>query len=190
MKPHMPVGCGRQAGASDQGRCAQAGHREIQEPTGKPFRMAMVFPVSTHNYELRYWLAAGGIHPGFYSPSDVSGQIKADVLALGDAAAADAGDARSGHDQRLLRRRALEPAGRLQRHRRAGHHRLRDLEEQSGEGLRRDEGLGGEESEHAPRGGQGADPRRHVARREQRRQPQGGGADAGRVRVRRRGLSR
>jgi nitrate/nitrite transport system substrate-binding protein len=47
---------------------------------GKPFRMAMVFPVSTHNYELRYWLAAGGIHPGFYSPSDVSGQIKADVL--------------------------------------------------------------------------------------------------------------
>jgi nitrate/nitrite transport system substrate-binding protein len=46
---------------------------------GKPFRMAMVFPVSTHNYELRYWLAAGGIHPGFYSPSDVSGQIGADV---------------------------------------------------------------------------------------------------------------
>lgn len=47
---------------------------------GKPFNMGMVFPVSTHNYELRYWLAAGGIHPGFYSPSDVSGQIKADVL--------------------------------------------------------------------------------------------------------------
>ena len=47
---------------------------------GKPFRMAMVFPVSTHNYELRYWLAAGGLNPGFYSPSDVSGQIKADVL--------------------------------------------------------------------------------------------------------------
>jgi nitrate/nitrite transport system substrate-binding protein len=47
---------------------------------GKTFNMAMVFPVSTHNYELRYWLAAGGIHPGFYSPTDVSGQIKADVL--------------------------------------------------------------------------------------------------------------
>lgn len=47
---------------------------------GKPFRMAMVFPVSTHNYELRYWLAAGGLNPGFYSPSDVSGQIKADVF--------------------------------------------------------------------------------------------------------------
>lgn len=25
---------------------------------GKPFNMGMVFPVSTHNYELRYWLAA------------------------------------------------------------------------------------------------------------------------------------
>jgi nitrate/nitrite transport system substrate-binding protein len=42
--------------------------------------MAMVFPVSTHNYELRYWLAAGGIHPGYYAPNDVSGQIQADVL--------------------------------------------------------------------------------------------------------------
>jgi len=47
---------------------------------GKPFNMGMVFPVSTHNYELRYWLASGGIHPGFYSPEDVSGQIKADAL--------------------------------------------------------------------------------------------------------------
>ena len=46
---------------------------------GKPFKMAMVFPVSTHNYELRYWLAAGGLNPGYYSPSDVSGQIGADV---------------------------------------------------------------------------------------------------------------
>ncbi len=49
---------------------------------GKAFNMGMVFPVSTHNYELRYWLAAGGIHPGFYAPlkGDVAGQIKADVL--------------------------------------------------------------------------------------------------------------
>lgn len=47
---------------------------------GKPFRMGVVFPVSTHNYELRYWLASGGVHPGFYSPSDITGQIKADVL--------------------------------------------------------------------------------------------------------------
>ena len=49
---------------------------------GKPFKMGMVFPVSTHNYELRYWLAAGGIHPGYYAPrsGDTSGQIDADVL--------------------------------------------------------------------------------------------------------------
>jgi nitrate/nitrite transport system substrate-binding protein len=49
---------------------------------GKPFKMGMVFPVSTHNYELRYWLAAGGLHPGYYAPhkGDTSGQIKADVL--------------------------------------------------------------------------------------------------------------
>ena len=47
---------------------------------GKPFNMGMVFPVSTHNYELRYWLAAGNINPGFYSKSDLSGQIKADAL--------------------------------------------------------------------------------------------------------------
>lgn len=47
---------------------------------GRPFNMGMVFPVSTHNYELRYWLAAGGLNPGFYSESDTSGQIGADVL--------------------------------------------------------------------------------------------------------------
>ena len=49
---------------------------------GKSFNMGMVFPVSTHNYELRYWLAAGGIHPGFYAPAegDTSGQRSADVL--------------------------------------------------------------------------------------------------------------
>lgn len=28
-----------------------------------PLTFAMVFPFSTHNYVLRYWLAAGGIHP-------------------------------------------------------------------------------------------------------------------------------
>ncbi|MBD0785280.1 ABC transporter substrate-binding protein [Vibrio sp. Y2-5] len=49
---------------------------------GKSFNMGMVFPVSTHNYELRYWLAAGGINPGYYAPTtgDNSGQLKADVL--------------------------------------------------------------------------------------------------------------
>lgn len=49
---------------------------------GKSFKMGMVFPVSTHNYELRYWLASGGIHPGYYAPQkgDTTGQINADVL--------------------------------------------------------------------------------------------------------------
>jgi nitrate/nitrite transport system substrate-binding protein len=49
---------------------------------GKAFNLGMVFPVSTHNYELRYWLAAGGIHPGYYAPhkGDISGQIDAQAL--------------------------------------------------------------------------------------------------------------
>jgi len=49
---------------------------------GKPFNLGMVFPVSTHNYELRYWLAAGGINPGYYAPQkgDTTGQIGADAL--------------------------------------------------------------------------------------------------------------
>ena len=55
---------------------------EKYKAEGKPFNMGMVFPVSTHNYELRYWLAAGGIHPGYYAPhkGDISGQIDADAL--------------------------------------------------------------------------------------------------------------
>ncbi len=55
---------------------------EAYRKDGKPFRMGMVFPVSTHNYELRYWLAAGGLNPGFYAPhkGDTSGQLQADVL--------------------------------------------------------------------------------------------------------------
>ena len=48
--------------------------------SGKPFKMGMVFPVSTHNYEIRYWLAASGIHPGMYTAENVQGQIDAEVL--------------------------------------------------------------------------------------------------------------
>jgi nitrate/nitrite transport system substrate-binding protein len=47
---------------------------------GNPMKMGMVFPVSTHNYELRYWLASGGIHPGFYTATDTTGTVDADVL--------------------------------------------------------------------------------------------------------------
>lgn len=55
---------------------------ESYKDQGKAFKMGMVFPVSTHNYELRYWLAAGGIHPGYYAPAkgDTSGQIDADAF--------------------------------------------------------------------------------------------------------------
>jgi nitrate/nitrite transport system substrate-binding protein len=47
---------------------------------GKAFKMGMVFPVSTHNYEIRYWLAAAGIHPGMYTKDNIQGQINAEVL--------------------------------------------------------------------------------------------------------------
>ncbi|MEM7407092.1 MAG: CmpA/NrtA family ABC transporter substrate-binding protein [Pseudomonadota bacterium] len=79
MKPHVPMGA--------DGKPVHPIKADALKPVvdafkadGKPFNMGMVFPVSTHNYELRYWLASGGIHPGFYSPTDVSGQIKADAL--------------------------------------------------------------------------------------------------------------
>jgi nitrate/nitrite transport system substrate-binding protein len=79
MKPAIPVAA--------QGKPVHPIRADALKPvlekfraSGRPFRMAMVFPVSTHNYELRYWLAAGGINPGFYAPNDVSGQIRGDVL--------------------------------------------------------------------------------------------------------------
>jgi nitrate/nitrite transport system substrate-binding protein len=53
---------------------------EDYKDQGLPFNMGMVFPVSTHNYEIRYWLAAGGLEPGYYSPKDVTGTIGADVF--------------------------------------------------------------------------------------------------------------
>jgi len=79
MKPYVPVG--------DDGLPVHPIKADYLRPVveefraaGRPFNMAMVFPVSTHNYELRYWLAAGGIHPGYYAPSDITGQIGAEAL--------------------------------------------------------------------------------------------------------------
>jgi nitrate/nitrite transport system substrate-binding protein len=81
MKPNIPM--------QEDGKPVHPISAEALKPVvdsykaeGKPFNMGMVFPVSTHNYELRYWLAAGGIHPGYYAPhkGDVSGQIDADAL--------------------------------------------------------------------------------------------------------------
>lgn len=56
-----------------------------RKDAGRIMRMAMVFPVSTHNYELRYWLAAAGISPGFYldrnsGAADITGTTDADIL--------------------------------------------------------------------------------------------------------------
>jgi nitrate/nitrite transport system substrate-binding protein len=79
MKPHVPTGA--------DGKPVHPIKADYLKPVveafraeGRPFNMGMVFPVSTHNYELRYWLAAGGIHPGYYSPADISGQIGAEAL--------------------------------------------------------------------------------------------------------------
>ena len=47
---------------------------------GTPLKFGMVFPVSTHNYYLRYWLAAAGISPGYYTGGDTTGTKDADVL--------------------------------------------------------------------------------------------------------------
>jgi nitrate/nitrite transport system substrate-binding protein len=79
MKPHVPMGAD---GLPVHPIRADYLRPVVEEfrAAGRPFNMAMVFPVSTHNYELRYWLAAGGIHPGFYSPSDITGQIGAEAL--------------------------------------------------------------------------------------------------------------
>lgn len=80
MKPHLPVENGKPIHPIKADALKPA--IEKFKADGKPFKMGMVFPVSTHNYELRYWLAAGGIHPGFYAPheGDTSGNILADAL--------------------------------------------------------------------------------------------------------------
>ncbi len=46
---------------------------------GEKLQMGMVFPVSTHNYEIRYWLASAGIHPGMYTSQDIKGFTDAQV---------------------------------------------------------------------------------------------------------------
>jgi ABC-type nitrate/sulfonate/bicarbonate transport systems, periplasmic components len=81
MKEHIPMG----PEGKPQHPISAAALKPVVEAynaSGKPFNMAMVFPVSTHNYELRYWLAAGGIHPGYYAPhkGETTGQIDAEAL--------------------------------------------------------------------------------------------------------------
>lgn len=47
--------------------------------SGTKLPMGMVFPVSTHNYEIRYWLAAAGINPGMYTSTDIKGFTGGDI---------------------------------------------------------------------------------------------------------------
>ncbi len=80
MKPHVPMKDGKPVHPIKADALKPVVEKYADE--GKPFNMGMVFPVSTHNYELRYWLAAGGIHPGYYAPhkGDITGQIDAQAL--------------------------------------------------------------------------------------------------------------
>ena len=64
-KPVHPIGAGALKPVVDAYR-----------DRGEAFKLGMVFPVSTHNYELRYWLAAGGIHPGLYDASKLDAQSR------------------------------------------------------------------------------------------------------------------
>jgi len=80
MKPYIP----KQADGKPQHPISATALKKVVDKykaEGKPFKMGMVFPVSTHNYELRYWLAAGGLNPGYYAPAkgDIAGTLKADV---------------------------------------------------------------------------------------------------------------
>jgi nitrate/nitrite transport system substrate-binding protein len=48
---------------------------------GEPLKFFMTFPCGSHNFNLRYWLAAGGVNPGFYDGiNDIKGTTGADVL--------------------------------------------------------------------------------------------------------------
>ncbi len=79
MKPNVPMEGGKPAHPIKADALKPVVEKYKAE--GKPFNMAMTFPAGTHNLKLRYWLAAGGIHPGFYAPpQDISGQINAQAL--------------------------------------------------------------------------------------------------------------
>ncbi len=130
---------------------------------GRPFNLGMVFPVSTHNYELRYWLAAGGINPGFYSADDVSGQILGDVLisvtpppqmpATLEAGTIDGYAVGEPWNQAAVAKGIGVPVITDNRH----------LEEQPRESLRHHGGVRRSEPQHHAGPDQGADPRRDLA---------------------------
>ena len=79
MKPQIPMADGKPVHPIKADTLKPV--LEKYKNAGKPFNMAMTFPVGTHNMKLRYWLAAGGIKPGYYAPpEDTSGQIDAEAI--------------------------------------------------------------------------------------------------------------
>ena len=153
--------------------------------------MAMVFPVSTHNYELRYWLAAGK-HPSRLlfaerclrpDRSDVllsvtpPPQMPA-TLEAGTINGYSVGEPwnQAGHRSKASACRSITD------------YEIWKNNPEKVFGVTK--ALGRKESEHASRAHQVADPRRHLAGCEQRREPQGSGRDPVPARIRRRGLSR
>lgn len=50
-------------GPTDKARVLKQVAEKVTITRGEPPTLAMVFPFSGHNYELRYWLASGGIDP-------------------------------------------------------------------------------------------------------------------------------
>jgi len=106
--------------------------------SGEKLQMGMVFPVSTHNYEIRYWLASAGIHPGMYTSEDIKGFTDAQV--------------------------ELSVTPPPQMPSALGHNQLRHLEKQSRESLRRYQSVGGREPKHSHRCREGVDASRKVAR--------------------------
>ncbi|REH38982.1 nitrate/nitrite transport system substrate-binding protein [Paraperlucidibaca baekdonensis] len=79
MKKQVPMSAGKPVHPIAATTLKPVVERALKQ--GKPLKFGMVFPVSTHNYELRYWLAAGGINPGFYAPQrgNTAGNLQADV---------------------------------------------------------------------------------------------------------------
>jgi NitT/TauT family transport system ATP-binding protein len=62
----------------------------------EPLTLGMVFPFSNHNFDLRYWLAAAGVHP------------RPRRAARRDSTSADGGQLTSRSRRRILRRGAVE----------------------------------------------------------------------------------
>ena len=146
---------------------------------GKPFNMGMVFPLSTHNFELRYWLAAGGLHPGFYSPTDISGQIVADVLLSVTPPPQMPATLEAGT---IMGYCVGEPWNQQAVFKGIGVPVITDTEIWKNNpekvfGFTAD--FQKKNPEHRTRRHQGADSRRRMARRQQQRQPHEGGADSG-----------